>query len=331
MKRIRAAFIGSRGHFQMALDQMGQVGGFEIVAFSSGGDSVDPIIAWCTAKGHHPMVFEDYQRMLDQGGIDLLVVCGPFERHAEMCIAAIERDIHVLSEKPAALTLEDLAKLKKVSAAHPKALLAGMMFSRYEPGFFTGWKLVREGAIGDIRVINARKSYKRGNRPAYYENRETYGGTIPWVGSHAIDWMLWFSEQIPEAVYARHSTAANGDVGEMESSAICQFSFASGLEASISIDVLRPENAPTHGDDWMRIVGSNGVMEIRPDSVCLINAENDGTKNLAGVSKQCLVGDIFDHIREGKRCGVDTPSTLALTDACLRTRQSADERRVVAF
>ena len=43
--------------------------------------------------------------------------------------------------------------------------------------------------------------------------------------------------------------------------------FDDGLAATLSFDFLRPETAPTHGDDWARIVGTTGVIEARNDTI----------------------------------------------------------------
>src|SRR5688572_1307567 len=186
----RVALIGSRGHWEAAAREIGQIPQLQIVALSPGGDTIAPIAKWCEANGHKTVVEEDYQQMLDRARADIVVVCGPFEQHARMCVDAIERGIHVVSEKPAAMNFDELKMIQHACEAHPKVHLAGMMFSRYTPGFHTAWRLIREGAIGDVRLIDTRKSYKLGTRAAYYRDRATYGGTIPWVAIHAIDWIL---------------------------------------------------------------------------------------------------------------------------------------------
>jgi predicted dehydrogenase len=248
-----------------------------------------------------------------------------------MCIDAMERGIHVLTEKPAALTLDELARLQDACARHPKVHLAGLMFSRYDPGFYSAHELVRSGAIGDVRLINARKSYKLGTRPGYYHDRNTYGGTIPWVGSHAIDWTMWMVNRPCKSVFATQSSAGNQGNGTMEMSALCQFAFEDEIAASVSVDYFRPSRAPTHGDDWIRIVGTRGVLEARPDSVKLINDENDGSAPVPARCDRKLVADFVNHV-EGRRTAlIDTRSTLLLTDACLRAQQSADQGRRLIF
>jgi hypothetical protein len=53
------------------------------------------------------------------------------------------------------------------------------------------------------------------------KNRETYAGMIPWVGSHAIDWLYRFSGEKLKSVFAAHSTKENQGHEELETSALC--------------------------------------------------------------------------------------------------------------
>ena len=68
---------------------------------------------------------------------------------------------------------------------------------------------------------------------------------IPWVGSHGVDWIRWFSDQEFLSVYASHSKKHNKNHGDLEVSALCHFNLSNEVFASLSIDYLRPNNAPT--------------------------------------------------------------------------------------
>jgi predicted dehydrogenase len=332
MRIERVAMIGTRGHFRTVLREMQSMPSLRVVALCDGGDSVAPIAAWCRENGHTPEMFDDHRAMLDAARPELLVIDGPFESHASMCIDAVARGVHVITEKPAALTLAELDALSAACERNPHVLVAGMMFSRYDPGFWTAKQLITNGAVGDVRLMNARKSYRLGTRAAHYHARETYGGTIPWVGSHAIDWVMWFAGgHAFRRVYATHSAHDNGGNGTMERSALCHFTLGGERFASVSVDVFRPANAPTHGDDWIRVVGAAGVLEARPDSVTLINAGNDSSKLVSVACERAFLRDFVDHVKGRGRMAIDTQSTLALTRACLLARQSADEGRVIDF
>src|SRR5687767_1014339 len=101
MDPITLALIGSRGHWQQTLRELEDCPDARFVALADGGDSAAPIAEWCKARGHSPSIHADHREMLNHVKPSVVVVIGPFERHAEMCIDAIDRRIHVLTEKPA--------------------------------------------------------------------------------------------------------------------------------------------------------------------------------------------------------------------------------------
>ncbi len=88
-----------------------------------------------------------------------------------------------------------------------------MLSSRYIPGFHAVWSAVQDGAVGEPLLINALKSYKLGTRHPMYTHRATYGGTIPWVAIHGIDWIHWITGGAITDVSACHTTRGNGGHG----------------------------------------------------------------------------------------------------------------------
>ena len=55
--------------------------------------------------------YTDFGRMLDEAALDALLICTPHALHYEQTRAALERDLHVLVEKPLALTTEQAEDL----------------------------------------------------------------------------------------------------------------------------------------------------------------------------------------------------------------------------
>ena len=329
---LRICIIGVRGHYGLALEATGPESGHQIVGISAGapGDSVAPLSDACRAAGHAPRPYEDERRMLDDLRPDVAVVCGPFERNAQISIDAFGRGVHVFCEKPVATTLADLARLRDAHAASG-VRFAAMMAIRCAPPFHAAWRAVREGRIGAVRLINARKSYKLGERPAHFRSRATSSGIIPWVGSHAIDWIHWFSAAAFRTVYAAHSAAANRGHGDLEMTALCLFTLADDILASASLDYLRPAEAPTHGDDRIRVAGTGGVVEVRQGAAYLIGAAASGEECLAAPAPAPLFAGYLDEIAGRGHCIVSAAEVFAVTEACLLARQSADEKRVIQF
>ena len=207
---MKLCLIGDRGHVNYVFQSLPEVPEVRIAGVSMGcQDSPDDLLTRCAEAGFQPPVFDDWRAMLDNVQPELVCVCGPFETHAEMCAECLRRGIHVFCEKPVAIDLESFTELERV---YQKERLNGARFvsmvgMRYEPAFYTAHEMVQNGAIGKIKLMDARKSYRFGTwRPDYYRTRKTYGGTIPWVGSHALDWVLHFTGQNVEIFNAYQRT-----------------------------------------------------------------------------------------------------------------------------
>ncbi|OQA88636.1 MAG: Glucose--fructose oxidoreductase precursor [Lentisphaerae bacterium ADurb.Bin242] len=328
---MKLCCIGSRGHWGYVFESLREVPCVELAGISSGcEDPIDKMRRRCADAGFTPREFNDWRNMLDELRPDMVCIDGPFEKHAEMCIEAFRRNIHIFCEKPIALTLSDLERLEQ-AAASSKSRIVSMVGLRYDPAFYTARKRVRKGAVGKIKLIQCQKSYKLGKRPAFFHARATYGGTLPWVGSHAIDWILFFYGDADfHSVFGAQSREDNFGNGDMEITAQCLFRMKSGVIASVSTDYLRPAAAPTHGDDRIRIAGTGGVLEVSGGKITLIDA-NGTSEIVPEMPDRKLFSDFVLDI-EGVRPGlVDNAATFALTRACLLAQESADTGKVVFF
>lgn len=274
---------------------------------------------------HPPAVFADYRTMLDEIKPDVVAVAPIYADTAGVSIEALRRGIHVFSEKPLAVSHEELAALERTYRAG-QARLTCMLGLRYSPAVFAAWEAVRAGAIGRVRLLSAQKSYKLGKRPAFYQERAKYGGTIPWVGSHAIDLLHWFAAQPFRSVCASHSTRDNRGNGTMELTAVCSFTLGEEMLGIVNIDYLRPATAGTHGDDRIRVAGTEGVVEVREEQALLINGEAQGERKLDKKLEKPMFVDFLDEIRGHGRCRVTADDAFLTTRACLLARDSADQQ-----
>ena len=252
--------------------------------------------------------FDNPYKMLDEVRPELVILSPVFGLTGKWIIECAKRGIDVFSEKPVASSLEELVRVRE--AVRSSGIRFGAMhFLRYSPAFFEAGKLVREGIIGEVRLINAQKSYKYGTRPAWYADRTLYGGTIPWVGIHAMDWISYFTGKSFLSVTA---TAW----GTPEMAALCQFNMEDGIIASASIDYYRPASASTHGDDRVRCVGTKGIIEVRDGEITLIDSES--TKTWKPEDAPDLVSLFLDGH------GMDTEEIFHITKAAICARDAAD-------
>ena len=325
---MKLCMIGARGHSVYVLNDLPNLKNLELCAVASGDDKPSSLLK--STEAWQPRSYADWREMLDAEKPDVLSIDGPFELHAEMCVEALKRNIHVFCEKPIALNLDDLARIRQAYEAS-SATIISMTALRYEPAFYTAYQLVQAGRIGQVRLIQARKSYKLGTRPDFYKKRATYGGTIGWVGSHAIDWIQWFSGSLFATAAATQTSAENRGNGELEIAAQCLFTMKNGVLAQASMDFLRPANAPTHGDDRVRVVGSQGVVEVELGKVYLTDAA--GFREIPELQTPergffaAFIGSI-----EGECAAPASPEeTFETTLACLKAQLAADTHTIQDF
>jgi predicted dehydrogenase len=329
---MKICIIGSSGHYGYALDAIKEDPRCKVIGIAPGsdGENMGGLIKGLSRIGLCPPLYEDYRTMLDELKPDIAVVNCHFGDHARVALDVLERKIHLFIEKPIATTLEDLDLIKD---AYQKSgvTLATMLGIRYTPHFLTAWQSVKQGSIGKVRLMNAQKSYKLGLRSEFYKHRDTYGGTIPWVGSHAIDWMYWLSGEKFVKVFATHSRKYNRDHGDLEITALCHFVFTNEVFGGVNIDYLRPMEAPSHDDDRIRIAGTRGVIEVRDKKVYLINDGAQGIQELQLLPEGQIFADFMKQVRGEDKCMVSAEDSFVVTEACLKARLSADKNEVVYF
>lgn len=328
---MNVGLIGATGHLGYVLSGIRQDRESRIVGIAPGSAGEDMAkLQDLLAVTEGIRVYADYRKLLDELQPDIVAVACHFNDHAKITMEALQRGCHVFVEKPLALTIDELEEVKKVHTASGR-YLAAMFGLRYKPWFLTAWENVQNGMIGQIRLVNAQKSYKLGRREEFYQKRATYGGTLPWVGSHAIDWIHWFSGERFRSVYATHSRRGNRDHGELEATALAHFTLTNEVFASVTVDYLRPEQAPTHDDDRLRLVGTEGIMEVCGNKVFLLKNDSGGVQELPLLPAGEIFFDFLQQAQGKGKCLVTAEQSFYITEACLRARQSADEGRVVIF
>lgn len=133
--------------------------------------------------------FDDSKAMLDSGLLDLVVISTPPNSHYSWAKAALERGIHVILEKPMALTTDECDELMAL-AAKSDLLLVVYQNRRYDADFVTLAGLIESGAIGDVFQYDAFVGGFSEPCDYWHSNAEVSGGAIFDWGSHFLDQVL---------------------------------------------------------------------------------------------------------------------------------------------
>jgi predicted dehydrogenase len=133
--------------------------------------------------------FSDATEMLNSGQLDLVVISTPPNSHFQWAKDALSRGIHVVLEKPMALTADECDELIGL-ASSKNLMLVVYQNRRFDADFVTLRQIIRSGEIGDVYHYD---SFVGGySRPCDYwhSNAEVSGGAIFDWGSHFLDQIL---------------------------------------------------------------------------------------------------------------------------------------------
>ncbi len=131
--------------------------------------------------------FSSFDRLLAETELDAVTIAAPPGDHADMTIAALDHGLHVLCEKPLALTTRDaLAMLRTASRLERHVLLATKF--RHVPELSAARSLIASCELGDpitfeIRFSSAVEMGERWNARRHLSG----GGVLIDNGSHAFD------------------------------------------------------------------------------------------------------------------------------------------------
>lgn len=329
---MKVCYIGSSGHAGFAFE--GAKGHPEVqfaaAAPGSVGESMETVLSAMRQFGGEPVLYQDYREMLRKEKPDITVVNCHYGDHYRAAVDVMQAGSHLFVEKPIATTLEQL-NLVREAYSRSGVQMAAMFNYRYFSSFYKAWELIQQGAVGEVRLLNAQKSYKLGIRPSFTYQRESYGGTIPWVGIHGIDWIAWMSGQRFLSVTSVQSSHGNQGFGTLEMDALCQFQMTHEVVASLTVDYFNPQQAPDHGDDRIRVVGTRGVLEVKGSELTLINAQAQGVQRIACLPCGQIFAGFLDQIEGKSCCRVTAESSFYATEAAIRAQMAADRGEKVVF
>jgi predicted dehydrogenase len=332
---MRVGIIGLDGHPGQIWDGIPRLEDVELVAIAS-PDARAVAQALETPAAAHAKSYRDWRAMLDREKPDAVGVCDVPGERAGVLVELARRDVHIVSEKPLATTFEDLAHVRD-AVGRSRSRLTMLLTMRFEAAYVALRDAVRSGAIGRVVLANAQKSYRiAAPRPDWQKVRAKQGGIIPFIGCHALDLIRWTTSEEFTQVAGFSSTAGLEGYGEFEDNTSLALRLSGGGSASVHLDFLRPRSAPTHGDDRLRIVGSDGILEVtnldpvKTETKGLVLMTNGRSpERLPLPEPGQLFGDFVHALRTGTPSRIPAEDAFAITDLCLHARHAADTGAVI--
>jgi predicted dehydrogenase len=192
-----------------------------------------------------------YDDVLADAGVDAVYIPLPNHLHAEWTQKAAAAGKHVLCEKPLGLGVAEVMAMIEASRHAGVVLMEAFMY-RFHPLWLRTHELVAEGAIGELRAMQARFTYCNLD-PANIRNIAAYGGGAAMdIGCYPINVARWFFGGEPSTITA--TVLRDPEFGtDALTSAILDFD---GRQASF---VCSTQVEP---DQRVHLLGTTGRLEV---------------------------------------------------------------------
>ena len=270
--------------------------------------------------------YTDYVQMLDEIKPDIVHICTPHYLHAEMILAALNRDIHVLCEKPICIKEMDIPLILEAEK-RSNAQLGVCVQNRYNPATLFVQEYLRDkkliSAHGELRWHRDEKYYAQGE---WRGKKETEGGGVLINQAlHTIDLLQYFCG-MPESV-----------------SAVCENLSLQGI-----IDVEDTANVKLYGKNEATMYATNAADKDYPveivfqTSAAEVRMQTEGVyidgiyhdckaeckgygKKIYGVGHHGLIYDFYDCVKTGKRFPIGGEEAVKAVKIVLAAYKSGGE------
>ncbi len=228
------------------------------------------------ARDFPATVHGTYEELLANPEVDVVYISTPHPMHAEWAIKAAEAGKHVLCEKPLTLNHAEAVAVIDAARANDVFLMEAFMY-RCHPQTERLIELIREGAIGEVRLIQATFSFLAGwNLESRLLNNRLGGGGILDVGCYCTSMARLIAGAVSGQPFLDpDELKAVGQIGgesRVDEFAVASLKFPNGVLAQLATGVrLSLESfVRISGEDGNILVPSPWVIGRQPGEAKLI-------------------------------------------------------------
>ncbi|KAF4540832.1 Myo-inositol 2-dehydrogenase [Lasiodiplodia theobromae] len=166
---------------------------------------------------HGATIYTDYDQFLQHAGLEAVVIATIAGAHADQAIKAIERDKHVLCEKPLSHSSEISQSVVDAASQKPQLKVLCAFSRRFDASYLKAWERVKSGAIGEAVVFRSQTCDMINRTSFFLPYAKASGGVFLDLNIHDIDLCLWFLGQdvVVKSVSASGVCAVHPELAEV--------------------------------------------------------------------------------------------------------------------
>ena len=259
----------------------------------------------------------DYEEMLNDSDIDVILISSASQNHAKQTIAALQAGKHVFVEKPMATSIEECRDIYKAVKQSQKQVCVG--FNRRFAPYYLDMKRELSGRTTPMVVTT--RMCSPGMSGDFWGGDPKFGGATTGEGCHFIDLMYWLTESEPISVTAQSLPIGNEEpLGINNITASIKFaddSIGNFLYTTVGSDA---------GQGELVEVFSNGVVVSTEDFKRVSvkkTKEKSRSRKFAAKGYDLQMAKFIEDIKAGENTAVSFFDGARATIVCLLMIESA--------
>lgn len=212
--------------------------------------------------------YENVEQMLAAGGVDALVIGTPNFLHAGQAIAALKAGVHVLVEKPMAMSVAEAEKMLVASEKSGAKLMVAHCW-RFDED--VNWLKAQAGRLGKIIRTKGYGVHSNWGPGGWFTQKALAGGgALADMGIHALDTARYLlGDPKPVSVYAKIGTHYKDF--DVDDTGVILVEWDSGVSSYVETGWWQPHmDGP---EATTQLYGTQGFGRLFPTLIELPNAE----------------------------------------------------------
>ncbi|MDQ3870616.1 MAG: Gfo/Idh/MocA family oxidoreductase [Chloroflexota bacterium] len=263
---------------------------------------------------------------------DGVVVTSVNAAHRSLTELAAAAGVHVLSEKPLAIRLDDARAMLDASKRRGVQLMTAFPM-RFSPSLRVLAAMIREGRLGEVVCCEGVNTGEMPNaeRAWFVDPALAGGGALMDHVVHLADLFRWILRSEVAEVYATANHVLQEGYQGVETGGLLSVRFESGVFATIDCSWSKPRSYPTWGGLSVEIVGTRGVLvaDAFAQHLELYGGQRDRVQwpFWGSDPNRAMLADFAAAIRDGREplvTGLDGYRALEVVEAAYRSVSSGE-------
>jgi len=216
-----------------------------------------------------PKVYTNWKTMLNEEPLDAIIISTPNDTHCPITLAAIEKDLHVLCEKPLAINYREAKTMAEAAKKNHSITMVPFTYS-FLPMAQKIKGLLREGYLGNPYHLNFRYNAGYGLSTKYnwrFDKNRAGSGSLGDIGSHFIYLSVWFFGSVTHVYADLSKFIKRPDLDPLGKPYVCAddfslivLTFSNGAKGIIQATTVAHEPSPWGQTHYFDLHGSKGTL-----------------------------------------------------------------------